>query len=86
MGSPFAPSLLRIHPTKRLRQIMHQGFKKWRVVRTWDRRDPAVQVRLSMGLLRPTCSSPAAAAAGHGLRLRRDVARAGGEETRGAEQ
>ena len=49
MGSPFALILLHIHPTKRLRQTMHQGFKKRRVVRTWDRRDPAVQVRLSMG-------------------------------------
>jgi hypothetical protein len=34
---------------QRLRQIMHRRFGKRRVVRTWDRRDPAVRVSLSMG-------------------------------------
>jgi len=81
MGSPFALIRLHIHPTKD-RQTMHRGFGKWREY------GPEIGGILQCGFLcrwgrRPTCSSAAAAAAGHGLR--RVVARAGGEETRGAE-
>jgi len=81
MGSPFAPIQLHIHPTKD-RQTMHRGFGKWREY------EPEIGGILQCGFVcrwgrRPTCSSAAAAAAGHGLR--RVVAQASGEEMRGAE-